>query len=125
MNDLTVAFVTVALEMSDPFVDQEASGIQLYVKYTTLIVLFLVDFFLSSHMDEQYSCIIRDYTLPPKPPKPPHSTVWFKKLFLRPFLPLHLHFRYPWNLVSNMQHLYVSYRLNYLLKNRFCIFLYL
>ena len=32
MNDLTVAFVTAALEMSDPFVDQKASGIQLYVK---------------------------------------------------------------------------------------------
>lgn len=33
MNDLTVAFVTAALELSDPFVDQKASGIQLYAKY--------------------------------------------------------------------------------------------
>jgi len=80
MNDLTVAFVTAALEMSDPFVDQKASGIQI-------------------HMDEQYSCLIRDYSLPLTPPKPPHSAVWLKRLFPRPFLPIHLHLRYPWNLV--------------------------
>ena len=122
MNDLTVAFVTAALEMSDPFVDQEASGIQLYVKYTTLIILFPVDFFLFSHMDEQYSCIIRDYSLPSTPPKPSHSAVWFKRLLPRPFLPLHLHFRYPWNLVSHLQHLHISYRLNYILKIGFVYF---
>jgi len=80
MNDLTVAFVSAALEMSDPFVDQEASGIQL-------------------QMDEQYSCLIRDYSLPLTPPKLPHSAVWLKRLLPRPFLPVHLHLRYPWNLV--------------------------
>ena len=113
MNYLTVAFVSAALEMSDSFVDQEASGIQMYVKYPSLIILFLVDLFLFSQMDEQYSCLIRDYSLPLTPPKVPHSTVWFKRLLPRP---VHLHLRYPWNLVSNLQDLRVSYRLNYLLK---------
>ena len=31
INDPTVPFITAALELSDPFVDPEASGIQLYV----------------------------------------------------------------------------------------------
>ena len=125
MNDLTVAFVSAALELSDPFVDQKTSGIQLYVKYLILAILFLVNFILFSHMDEQYSCLIRDYSLPPMPPKPPHSAVWLKRLLPRPFLPIHLNLRYPWNLVSNSQHLHVSYQLNLLLKNRLCTFHYL
>jgi hypothetical protein len=100
--------------MSDPFVDQQASGIQVYVKHPSLIILFLVDFYLFSHMDEQYSCIIRDYSLPLTPPKLPRSATWIKRLLPRPFLPKHLHLRYPWNLVSILQHLHASYQLNYL-----------
>ena len=36
VNDITVPFVTAAIEISDPFVDQEASGIRLYVQTPTL-----------------------------------------------------------------------------------------
>lgn len=91
--------------MSDPFVDHETSGIQLYVGHTTPMIFLLVNL-LFSDMDEEYSCLIRNYTLPSTPPqKTPLPTIlspqWFKQSFSRPIMPPALQFRFPLNLVSN------------------------
>ncbi|KAF8805075.1 DUF676-domain-containing protein [Phlegmacium glaucopus] len=85
VNDITVPFVTAAIELSDPFVDREATGIQL-------------------DMDKEYSCLIRDYTIPSTPPpKSPSPAIfsadWFRQSLPRPVLPPVLQFRFPFNLL--------------------------
>jgi len=83
VNDLSVPYVTAAIETSDPFLDQ-ASGIQV-------------------ELNEEYPCLIRDYTIPSTRPKvvspPIFSANWFRKLAPRPMLPPALQLRFPFNIV--------------------------
>ncbi|CAA7263617.1 unnamed protein product [Cyclocybe aegerita] len=74
VNDITVPYVTAAIETSDPFADAETNGV--YVNFK-----------------EKYDCVIDTYTVPdvppPKPPKPTIlTTKWFKSL--RPSNPSNL-----------------------------------
>ncbi|KAF8966350.1 lipid particle protein [Flammula alnicola] len=86
INDTTVPYVTAAIETLDPFAEHETNGLEMYFQ-------------------ENYSRIIREYTLPEvPPPKPPKPTVltpdWFKSLKpSRPIVPPFLQFRFPLNLV--------------------------
>ena len=72
-------------------------------------------------MDEEYPCLIRDYTIPSTPPtKPPPPTVfsaeWFRKVTPRPMLPPVLQLRFPFNIVSNSRmSTHVPERLNHFL----------
>ena len=57
-------------------------------------------------MDEEYSCLIRDYSIPSiPPPKVPSPTIfsadWFRRVTPRPILPPVLQLRFPFNIVSN------------------------
>jgi len=82
VNDHSVPYVTAAIDVSDPFLDQ-ASGIE-------------VD------LDEEYPCLIRDYTIPSTPPKVASPAIlsaeWFRKLAPRPVLPPVLQLRFPLNI---------------------------
>ncbi|KAE9399538.1 DUF676-domain-containing protein [Gymnopus androsaceus JB14] len=75
INDLTVPYVTAAIELEDPFADHEATGleVQFYPKYHPLI--------------ESYNL--------PSPPKPKHE----RKKKNAPFLPPFLQRRFPLNIV--------------------------
>ena len=105
---MSVPFVTAAIEMSDPFLNREANGIQLYAE-TLRSTHFLVNlFFLFRDMDEEYPCLVKDYAIPATPPpKLPSPTIfsadWFRKVTPRPMLPPFLQLRFPLNIVSNPQ----------------------
>ncbi|KAF7424693.1 hypothetical protein PC9H_010004 [Pleurotus ostreatus] len=61
VNDVTVPYVTGAIELQDPFADTASSGVQI-------------------ELDESYPPIISKYTLPPNPVKPPTlSRDWFRR----------------------------------------------
>jgi hypothetical protein len=84
VNDITVPYVTAAIEVNDPFMDHYTNGIEI-------------------ELDEEYIPIIKSYTLPPHPPVPtPKPTVlspsWFKTLGPPPLPPV-LQFRFPFNIV--------------------------
>ncbi|KAF7356616.1 DUF676-domain-containing protein [Mycena venus] len=85
VNDRTVAYVTAAIEVDDPFATRGTNGLELEI-------------------DEQYKHLIKSYSLPPvPPPATPKPTVlspsWFKSLKpTRPFLPPFLQFRFPINI---------------------------
>ncbi|KAJ7155405.1 DUF676-domain-containing protein [Mycena crocata] len=86
MNDVTVPYVTAAIEVEDLFADQEANGLEIEV-------------------DEKYQPLIKSYTLPPvPPPRTPKPMVlspsWFRdRKPSRPFLPPFLQFRFPLNIL--------------------------
>ncbi|KAF9038479.1 putative serine esterase-domain-containing protein [Panaeolus papilionaceus] len=86
VNDMTVPYVTSAIETSDPFADEDTNGIEIATR-------------------EKYACLIERYTLPDvPPPKAPKPTVlspqWFKGTKpSKPFFPPFLQFRFPLNLV--------------------------
>jgi len=86
VNDITVPYVTAAIETNDPFADFEKSGIE--VKSL-----------------EKYSSLVESYDLPDvRPPKAPRPTVltpnWFKSLGpSKPILPPFLQLKFPLNLV--------------------------
>ncbi|KAF5316535.1 hypothetical protein D9619_006440 [Psilocybe cf. subviscida] len=88
INDITVPYVTAAIEVADPFADYEISGLEVDEK----------DGF--PHLVKGYT---RPKTPPPPPPKPAALTVdWFKGLKpTRPLIPLppFLQFRFPFNIV--------------------------
>ncbi|KAF4596752.1 hypothetical protein EYR38_008143 [Pleurotus pulmonarius] len=61
VNDVTVPYVTGAIELQDPFANTASSGVQI-------------------ELDESYPPIISKYTLPPRPVKPPIlSKGWFRR----------------------------------------------
>ncbi|KAF4571074.1 hypothetical protein EYR36_001656 [Pleurotus pulmonarius] len=61
VNDVTVPYVTGAIELQDPFANTASSGVQF-------------------ELDERYPPIISKYTLPPRPVKPPIlSKGWFRR----------------------------------------------
>ncbi|KAF9530478.1 lipid particle protein [Crepidotus variabilis] len=83
INDITVPYVTAAIETEDPFAEEETNGIQ--VKRL-----------------EKYEALVESYSLPdvtpPKPEKPKFfSIAWFKRMKPRPILPFNP--RFPLNLV--------------------------
>ncbi|KAJ7722437.1 putative serine esterase-domain-containing protein [Mycena maculata] len=86
LNDVTVPYVTAAIEVEDIFAQQATNGLEVEI-------------------DEQYAHLIKSYTLPPVPPPPaPKPTMlspsWFKQTKpSRPFLPPFLQFRFPMNIV--------------------------
>ncbi|KII87708.1 hypothetical protein PLICRDRAFT_42219 [Plicaturopsis crispa FD-325 SS-3] len=83
VNDVTVPYCTAAIELDDPFVDFDKSGVEV-------------------ELMEEYTPLIKSYTVPPEPPARPTvlSTTWFRSLKApRPFLPPMLTFRFPLNLV--------------------------
>jgi hypothetical protein len=86
VNDVTVPYVTAAIQTLDPFAEHQTNGIK-------------IDF------SEKYSCVVQDYALPSvPPPKPPKPTVltadWFQSFKpSRPIMPPFLQFRFPLNLV--------------------------
>ncbi|KAF8906243.1 putative serine esterase-domain-containing protein [Gymnopilus junonius] len=85
INDITVPYVTAAIQTIDPFADYKTSGIEI-------------------EFNENYACLVQDYALPsvppPKPPKPTMFTAeWFQTIKpSRPLLPPFLQFRFPFNL---------------------------
>lgn len=86
INDITVPYVTAAIDTKDPFAEHETSGIEM-------------DFY------EKYPRVIQKYAVPevppPQPAKPPVLTRdWFKSMTpSRPLMPPFLQFRFPLNLV--------------------------
>ncbi|KAJ6591588.1 DUF676-domain-containing protein [Mycena vulgaris] len=86
LNDMTVPYVTAAIEVDDIFADQASTG---------LII----------ELDEKYSPLIKSYTLPPVPPPPAPkpmvlSPSWFRQRKpSRPLLPPFLQFRFPLNIL--------------------------
>ncbi|KAK0217877.1 DUF676-domain-containing protein [Armillaria fumosa] len=85
VNDRTVPYVTAAIELEDNFLDHATNGIEI-------------------ELDEEYSPIIKSYSLPavsPAPtPKPAIlSRQWLKDKKERTYLPPFLQFRFPFNLV--------------------------
>ncbi|KAJ6518780.1 DUF676-domain-containing protein [Mycena sanguinolenta] len=85
INDRTVPYVTAAIEVDDPFATLEASGMEI-------------------EMNEQYTRLIKSYSVPPvPPPATPKPTVlspaWFRGFRpTRPMLPPFLQFRFPFNI---------------------------
>ncbi|KAJ3515181.1 hypothetical protein NLJ89_g1925 [Agrocybe chaxingu] len=86
VNDITVPYVTAAIETSDPFAEADTNGIDINLK-------------------EKYNCVIDTYAVPdvppPKPPKPVILTrQWFKSLApTRPLVPPFLQFKFPFNVL--------------------------
>ncbi|KAJ6619472.1 putative serine esterase-domain-containing protein [Mycena sp. CBHHK59/15] len=75
VNDLTVPYVTAAIELEDPFAAHRTNGLEI-------------------ELDEKHSPLIKSYALPPVPPPPtPKPTPD------RPFLPPVLQFRFPMNIL--------------------------
>ncbi|TFY78157.1 hypothetical protein EWM64_g5855 [Hericium alpestre] len=69
VNDITVPYITAAIEPEDPFMEHETNG-------------------LAVTLDEKYSPLIESWTLPAEPPTQPPQ-VWYKSLGARiPRLPL-------------------------------------
>ncbi|PPQ98932.1 hypothetical protein CVT24_003559 [Panaeolus cyanescens] len=85
VNDLTVPYVTAAIETTDPFAEEDINGIEIKMK-------------------EKYPCLIEQHRLPdvppPKPAKPTALTPqWFKTLKPSKPLPPFLQFRFPLNII--------------------------
>jgi len=86
INDITVPYVTAAIETKDPFAELETNGVE-------------IDFY------EKYSPLIQNYSVPEvPPPRPPKPTVltrdWFKSMKPSiPVMPPFLQFRFPLNFV--------------------------
>jgi hypothetical protein len=86
INDITVPYVTAAIELEDPFAEYETNGIEV-------------------ELQENYNPLVKSYALPPVPPtRTPKPTVlsrsWFrdrKRKF--PLPPLLRKVRFPFNLV--------------------------
>ncbi|KAF8512920.1 putative serine esterase-domain-containing protein, partial [Gautieria morchelliformis] len=82
VNDMTVPFITAAVQAADPFKLHETNGIRI-------------------HMNEKYAPLIDSFELPssppPPPPKPPLLSLDFLRRFKprRPWLPPVLQFRFP------------------------------
>ncbi|PIL25196.1 hypothetical protein GSI_13085 [Ganoderma sinense ZZ0214-1] len=87
VNDVTVPYVTAAIELEDIFLKHKINGIEI-------------------ELDEEYSPIIKSYTPPQAggfqpPPKPRVFTKNWLKSFKpdRPLLPPALQFGFPWNVI--------------------------
>ncbi|KAH8104001.1 DUF676-domain-containing protein [Cristinia sonorae] len=83
VNDITVPYMTAAVEASDPFVDHTFNGIKIEI-------------------DEKYAPIIASFTSPEapaaRPPSPkPFSAKWLKGFV--PKLPMWLQFKFPVNAI--------------------------
>ncbi|KAF9460509.1 DUF676-domain-containing protein [Collybia nuda] len=84
INDTVVPYVTSAIDVVDPFAARWTNGIEIEIS-------------------EEYSPLIKNYTLPPVPPTPPNKTAlspgWFRnRAPTIPFLPPTLHVRFPLNI---------------------------
>ncbi|KAL0950171.1 hypothetical protein HGRIS_010164 [Hohenbuehelia grisea] len=86
MNDVTVPYVTAAIELDDPFLDAETNG-------------------MTIDTDEEYHPIIKSYNIPAEPPVlPPKPTIlsaaWFSSVKQsKPLLPPHIMPRFPLNIL--------------------------
>lgn len=85
INDMTVPYLTAAVETEDPFADYDVTGLE-------------VEF------EEKYAPIIKSYHLPDTPPPPPpkprrFSKEWFQKLQPRIPLPPILRANFPYNII--------------------------
>ncbi|KZT27895.1 DUF676-domain-containing protein [Neolentinus lepideus HHB14362 ss-1] len=84
VNDLTVPYMTSAIEAVDPFVEHETNGLK-------------IDF------DEKYNPVIKSWSLPPTPPdivKPSFlSKEWFAYRNSRPLFPPTMQFSFPFNIL--------------------------
>ncbi|ETW79058.1 Esterase/lipase/thioesterase [Heterobasidion irregulare TC 32-1] len=85
VNDLTVPYITAAIEPEDPFYDHKTTGLQI-------------------EFDEKYSPIVKSWTLPDTPPSsPPKPRIftwqWFKNHLPRLALPPFLQRRFPLNIL--------------------------
>ncbi|KAG5637684.1 hypothetical protein H0H81_003600 [Sphagnurus paluster] len=86
VNDITVPYVTSAIEKEDPFALFETNGIHI-------------------ELDDKYSPLIKAYDLPDIPPAPTPKPIilspdWFRnRKPSRPFLPPFLQLRFPLNIV--------------------------
>jgi len=85
IHDITVPYVTSAIEIEDPFAEFSTNGIEV-------------------ELDEEYSPLIKSYFLPPvPPPRAPKPAIlslgWFRSLKpKRPLLPPVFQVRFPFNL---------------------------
>ena len=86
VNDITVPYVTAAIETEDPFAEHETNGVQLV-------------------MDEEHPNIIKSWSFSDEPYTPPEKAAVLSKEWLnswkpkRPFLPPALQMRFPLNLL--------------------------
>ena len=117
---MSVPYVTAAIETSDPFLDQE-SGIQVCVETSSFTPFFVELFFLFSDLNEEYPCLIRDYTIPSTRPKVVSPAIfsanWFRRLAPRPILPPALQLRFPFNIVSKFANAHTRFIATELLSN--------
>ncbi|TFK29677.1 lipid particle protein [Coprinopsis marcescibilis] len=86
INDLTVPYVTAAIEYEDPFAEYETNGVEIT-------------------MDEEYPYLIRNHTISDTPPPQPEKVAilsrdWFKSFkFRKPIVPPALELRFPLNIL--------------------------
>ncbi|TBU40555.1 putative serine esterase-domain-containing protein [Dichomitus squalens] len=85
VNDVTVPYVTAAIELEDPFLEHAFNGIKI-------------------EFDEKYSPILKSYTpstvVEPRPKPRVFTPQWFKSLKPeRPLLPPALQFAFPFNIL--------------------------
>lgn len=84
--DTTVPYVTAAIELEDPFLNEGTNGIEI-------------------ELDKEYPTLIKSWSLPPYPPAPTpkprvFSRQWFKgRKNSKPILPPFLQYRFPFNLL--------------------------
>ncbi|KAG6861328.1 hypothetical protein C0995_001307 [Termitomyces sp. Mi166 len=88
VHDITVPYVTSAIEIEDPFALHETNGIEI-------------------QFEEDYSALIKGFKVPATPPAPTPKPImlspeWWRTLKpKRPFLPPALQMRFPFNLVKS------------------------
>ncbi|RXW21678.1 hypothetical protein EST38_g4176 [Candolleomyces aberdarensis] len=86
INDITVPYVTSAIELEDPFAEYETNGVEIAIS-------------------DEHKHLIHQYSISDNPPPPPAkvrtlSKAWFKRVRSRPpIFPPALQFRFPFNLV--------------------------
>lgn len=111
MNDVTVPYVTAAIEEDDIFVNHTHNGMKVCVHESPRFSWASTDATCYRELDEKYSPIVKSYTYPTDvalPAKPrPLSRDWFKDLKpRRPVLPPALQFGFPFNIVRFLAPIY-------------------
>ncbi|KAG5645713.1 hypothetical protein DXG03_005408 [Asterophora parasitica] len=104
LHDVTVPYVTSAIETEDPFALYESNGIEVFV-IQRVFRFSSFDASRNSELDDEYSPLVKRFSVPdippPRTPKPVVlSREWFKnRKNARPILPPAFQLRFPLNFV--------------------------
>ena len=99
VNDLTVPYITAAIELEDPFLDHEKIGMTMYVPLN-FVVFHTVDGG-GSQFDPKYEPLMTSFAHPSSPPVDPPvlSKEWIMQWKPRIMLPPILQREFPLNIV--------------------------